>query len=76
VAPLWFASLFVISLSLVDDKWFGRIYVLCDADDSGAHAGIEEGDHTVQMEAVLHGRDEVLRSNSVSFSLSCSAALP
>lgn len=52
------------------------MYVLCDTDDSSAQAGIEDGTHTVQMEATLPGRDEVLRSNSVSFSLSCSAALP
>ena len=29
-----------------------------------------------RMEATLPGRDEVLRSNSVSFTLSCAAAFP
>ena len=53
-----------------------RIYVLCAADDPGAQPGVEEGDHTVQMEATLPGRDEVIRSNSVSFTLSCAAAFP
>ena len=51
-------------------SWMGRggdrIYVLCAADDSGAQPGVEEGDHTVQMEATMPGRDEVLRTNSVS----------